>query len=165
MKRKSHAGRARSSSLERRWQGTETLDALMPELFLCSTGLTLGAFAKGLIDATTDSRGLWDRLVAPFGSSDPKTRSPELLACFLFNLRSVEPELTETVLDEVLNHPLLSEWFPSFQGRVGIVGEALPRLKQSLADGKAPTERYRGLGWPAHRKTSRSWNSSHCSCV
>ena len=27
---------------------TETLDVLMPELFLCSTGLTLGAFAKGL---------------------------------------------------------------------------------------------------------------------
>jgi hypothetical protein len=126
----------------------ETLDALMPELFLCGTGLTLGAFAKGLIDATTYLRGLWDRLIAAFLTSDPKTSSPELLACFLFNLRSVEPELTETVLDEVLHDPLLSEWFPSFQGRVGIVGEAMARLKQSLANGRAPTELYRGLGWP-----------------
>ena len=127
---------------------TETLDALMPELFLCSTGLTLGAFAKGLVDTTTDRRGLWNRIVAGFVISDRETRSPELLACFLFNLQSVEPELTETILDDVLRDPLLSEWFPSFQGRVGIFGEALPRLKQSLANGKAPTERYRGLGWP-----------------
>lgn len=126
----------------------KTLDALMPELFSCGTGLTLGAFAKGLIDATTHRRGLWDRLVAAFGSSDRQTRSPELLACFLFNLRSVEPELTETILDEVLHDPLLSEWLPSFQGRVGIVGEAIARLKQSLANGKVPPEQYRNLGWP-----------------
>ena len=59
---------------------TETLDALMPELFLCSTGLTMGAFAKGLIDATTDRRGLWDRLVAAFVTSDPK---PAPQSCWL----------------------------------------------------------------------------------
>jgi len=106
------------------------------------------AQAKGLTDATTDRRGLWDRLIAAFISSDPETRSPELLGCFLFNLRSVEPELTEIVLEEVLHDPLLSEWFPSFQGRVEIFGKALARLKQSLTNGNAPAERYRGLGWP-----------------
>ena len=106
------------------------------------------AQAKGLTDATTDRRGLWDRLIAAFISSDPETRSPELLGCFLFNLRSIEPELTEIVLEEVLHDPLLSEWFPSFQGRVEIFGKALARLKQSLTNGNAPAERYRGLGWP-----------------
>jgi hypothetical protein len=127
----------------------EVLDELMPELFLCSTGITIGPFAKGLIDATSDHGGLWNRLIASFGSSDAKARSPELLACYLFNLQSVEPELTEKLLNEVLNDPLLSEWFPLVQGRAGMFGDALARLKQSLANRKAPTERYRGLGWPS----------------
>lgn len=124
------------------------LDGLMPELLLCSRGMTIGPFVKGLIDATSDRGDLWNRLIAAFGSSDAKGRSPELLACYLFNLQSVEPELTETLLNKVLNDPLLSEWFPLLQGRVGIFGDALARLKQSLVNGKAPAEQYRGLGWP-----------------
>lgn len=125
----------------------ETLDGLMPELFLCSTGMTMGPFAKGLIGATPDRRSLWNRLVGSFGLADAKERSPELLACYLFNLQSVEPELVETLLNEVLNDPLLSEWFPAFQGRVSISNNGLARLKRSLAKGNATADRYRGLGW------------------
>jgi hypothetical protein len=125
----------------------EVLDGLMPELFLCSTGITLGAFAKGLIDATSDRRALWNRLVASYGLADAKERSPELLACYLFNLQSLDPELVETLLDEMSNEPLLSEWLPAFQGRVSISSDGLARLKESLANRSAPAERYRGLGW------------------
>ena len=123
------------------------LDGLMDELTVCSTGMTLGPLAKGLVDATPDQRALWDKLVASFRSADLAHRSPELLACYLYNLQSADAELTEELLTECLNDPLLTEWFPCFQKRVMISAAGLQRLKDSLARRGAPAERYRGLGW------------------
>lgn len=123
------------------------LDGLMNELTACSTGMTLGPLAKGLADATPDQRALWDKLVASFRSTDPAQRSPELLACYIYNLQSADAELTEELLTECLNDPLLTEWFPHFQKRVTISAAGLQRLKNSLAQKSAPAESYRGLGW------------------
>ena len=123
------------------------LDGLMNELTVCSTGITLGPLAKGLVDATPDQRALWDKLVASFRSADSAKRSPEFLACYLYNLQSVDAELTEELLTECLSDPLLTEWFPYFQNRVMISAAGLQRLKDSLARRGAPAERYRGLGW------------------
>lgn len=123
------------------------LDGLMNELTACGTGMTLGPLAKGLVDATPDQRVLWDKLVASFRSTDPAQRSPELLACYLYNLQSTDAEFTEELLSECLNDPLLTDWFPYFQKRVLISATGLQRLKDSLARKSAPAERYRGLGW------------------
>jgi len=123
------------------------LDGLMDELTACGTGMTLGPLAKGLVDAATDQRALWDKLVASFRSADPTQRSPELLACYIYNLQSANAELTEELLTESLDAPLLAEWFPYFQKRVAISAAGLQRLKDSLAQKSAPAERYRGLGW------------------
>jgi hypothetical protein len=127
-------------------EGT-VLDELMDELTFCRTGLTLGPLAKGLVDATADRRALWDKLVASFRSGDPSQRSPELLACYIYSLQSTDAELTEGLLAECLNDPLLAEWFPYFQLRVSITAAGLERLKKSLEQKDAPAERYRGLGW------------------
>jgi hypothetical protein len=125
----------------------EVLDGLMGELTLCNTGVTLGPLTKGLVDATSSQRALWDKLVASFRSADSAQRSTESLACYLYNLQSVDAELTEELLTQCLNDPLLSEWFPYFQNRVMISEAGLQRLKDSLARRGAPAERYRGLGW------------------
>lgn len=126
---------------------TEILDGLIDELHLCSTSITLSPFVNGLIDATSDRRGLWNLLVTAYGLADANDRSLELLTCYLFNLQSIDAELVETLLDEALHDPLLSGWFPVFQSRVSISSEGLARLKQSLAKGSASAEQYRGLGW------------------
>jgi hypothetical protein len=123
------------------------LEELMDELTACSAGLTLGPLAKGLVDATPSRRVLWDKLVASFRLADPAQRSAELLACYLYNLQSADTELTEELLTECLNDPVLTEWFPYFQQRVVISGAGLQRLKDSLAQKSAPADRYRGLGW------------------
>ena len=123
------------------------LDGLIGELIICSTGITLGPLAKGLIDATPDQRALWGKLVASFRSTDPAQRSPEMLACYLYNLQSADAELTEELLTECLNDSLLTEWFPYFQKRVMISAAGLQRLKDSLTGKSAPADRYRGLGW------------------
>jgi hypothetical protein len=119
----------------------------MNELMICSTRMTLGPLAKGLVDATTDQRALWDKLVASFRAANPVRRSPELLACYIYNVQSASVELAEDLLTECLNDPLLTEWFPYFQKEVAISATGLQRLKDSLAQKSAPAERYRGLGW------------------
>ena len=124
-----------------------TLDGLMGELSQCSTGMTLGPFAKGLVDSTLDRRAVWEKLAASFRSSDPALRKTELLACYLFNLQPADTKLAEEILEECLNDSVLSEWFPFFQKRVQISEDGILRLKQSLARKNAPAERYRGLGW------------------
>jgi hypothetical protein len=123
----------------------ETLDELIPELATCDTEITLGPLAKGLVDAISDRRLLWDRLVAQFGASDPKTRSTELLCCYLFNLQSVDGELTEALLRESVNDSRLSDWFPVLQARVAISSDGVARLKESIASGNIPAERFRRL--------------------
>ncbi|TCK71599.1 hypothetical protein [Acidipila rosea] len=123
------------------------LDGLIGELIICSTSITLEPLAKGLVDATTDQRALWDKLVASFRAADPAQRSPELLACYIFNLQSANSELAEELLDQCLNDSLLAEWFPYFQKGVVISAAGLQRLKDSLAQKSAPAERYMGLAW------------------
>jgi len=131
-----------------------TLDGLMGELIQCSTGMTLGPFAKGLVEGTSDRRTLWQKLTASFRHSDPAHRSPELLACYLFNLQPVDAGMTEKILTECLQDTELSEWFPYFQKRVQISADGLGRLKESLARKNAPAERYRGLGWTSKLEDS-----------
>ena len=123
------------------------LDSLMEELTVCSTSMTLGPFAKGLIDATEDRRGLWNKLLATFRLAPPAQRSPEFLARYLYNLQSADTELTEELLTGCLDDPQIREWFPYFQTGVVISAAGLQRLKESLAQKSAPAERYRGLSW------------------
>jgi hypothetical protein len=106
----------------------------------------LGPFAKGLVDGAHDQRVLWEKLAAAFRHSDPAHRSPELLACYLFNLQPVDNKLTEEILVECLEDSVLSEWFPYFQKRMQISADGLQRLKQSLTQRTAPAERYSGIG-------------------
>ncbi len=123
------------------------LEGLLDELTVCSTGMTLGPLAKGLVLATVNRRALWDKIVASFSSTDPAQRSPELLACYIYNLQSADAELAEVILTECLNDHLLAEWFPYFQNRVVISEAGLQRFEASLHKKQAPAERYRGIGW------------------
>ena len=123
------------------------LEGLLDELIVCSTGMTLGPLAKGLVVATADRKALWGKLVASFSSADPTQRSPELLACYIYNLQSADAELAEVILTECLNDHRLAEWFPYFQNRVVISEAGLQRFEASLKKKQAPAERYRGIGW------------------
>lgn len=123
------------------------LDELMSELIACNTGITLGPFVRGLMNAANDHRAFWGRLVAAFKISDPTTRSTELLACYLFNLQSLDPELLEELLRDAQEDPCLSEWFPVLQTRVGISSAGALRLKKSLTQGNIPAERFRSLAY------------------
>lgn len=127
------------------------LDEILPELMACDTGITLGPFAKGFVDETTDHSALWKRFVAAFLATDQANQSAEFLACYLYNLQSVDGPLVEGLLQEVLHHPVLCQWFPEVQTRVSISSEGFIRLKECLARGDLPSRKfimlaYRGTG-------------------
>ncbi|UWZ83197.1 hypothetical protein [Occallatibacter riparius] len=124
-----------------------TLDEVMPELLSCSATTTLGPFAKGLVDGDDDRRGMWDRLIQGFMRVDPTIRSTELLESYLFNLQKVDRDLVETFLQDAMQRPELSEWFPRLQARVVISRLGVLRLKQSLLDGRAHVDSFRSLAY------------------
>lgn len=126
-------------------QNEAAFKELLPELVTAESGMYVGHFVKGMIDNSSDHRGQWNSILAQFVEADPKRRSAECLAIFLFNLRSTNSELVEVLLDESMNTPSLVEWVPLLQCRAGMQLRGVERLKRSLASGIAPIERYHSL--------------------
>lgn len=126
-------------------QSEAVFKELLPELVTAETWMYLGHFMKGMIDSSSDHRGQWNSILAKFVEAEPKRRSAECLAIFLFNLRNTNSELVEVLLDESMNDPSLAEWVPLLQCRAGMHLQGVERLKRSLANGIAPIERYRIL--------------------
>lgn len=128
-------------------QDSATFDELLPELVLADNGSLLGPFCKGYIERTSAPREGWHRLVRAFVASEPEKRSIEILACYMFNLATVDPQMAEELLAEIVDHPALAAWFPNLQSRVQVSDEGLERLRFSLENDLAPVERYRNLGF------------------
>jgi hypothetical protein len=126
-------------------QSETAFKELLPELVVSESWMYLGHFIKGMIDSSPDHRRLWNSILDQFVQTEPKRRSAESLAIFLLNLRSVNSELVEVLLDESMNDPSLAEWVPLLQCRAGMQLQGVERLKRSLANGIAPIERYRIL--------------------
>jgi hypothetical protein len=126
-------------------QNEAAFKELLPELVTAESGMYVGHFVKGMIDNSSDHRGQWNSILAQFVEADPKRRSAECLAIFLFNLRNTNSELVEVLLDESMNDPSLAEWVPLLQCRAGMQLRGVERLKRSLARGIAPIERYHSL--------------------
>jgi hypothetical protein len=128
-------------------QDTATFDELLPELVLADNGTLLAPFSKGYIERTSSPREGWHRLVRAFVAADPEKRNIEILACYMFNLASADPQMAEELLAEIVNHPILAAWFPNLQSRVHVSDEGLERLRFSLENELAPVDRYRNLGF------------------
>jgi hypothetical protein len=126
-------------------QSEAAFKELLPELVAAEPGMYVGPFMKGMIDGSSDHRGQWNSILAQFVEAEPKRRSAECLAIFLFNLRNTNSELVEVLLDESMNDPSLAEWVPLLQCRAGMQLQGVERLRRSLANGIAPIERYRIL--------------------
>ena len=122
------------------------LDGLMDELTACSTGMTLGPLAKGLVERRpTDGPVGQTRCFVSLGRSGTAFAG---VACLLL----LQPPIGRCgahrrTFDGVPKRPMLTEWFPYFQKRVVISAAGLQRLKDSLTQKSAPADRYRGLGW------------------
>jgi hypothetical protein len=128
-------------------QSEAAFKELLPERVTPESWMYLGHFMKGMICGSPDHRGQWNSILAQFIEAEPKRRSADCLAIFLFNLRDTNSELVEVLLDESMNEKSLVEWAPLLQCRAGMQLQGVERLKRSLANGIAPIESYRNLAY------------------
>jgi hypothetical protein len=124
----------------------DVLTALLPEL-LSQQGVGLFELGQGLAAGTTDPRSMWEDFCGQLVLTEPRTRNFQLLGGFLNKLWDSNEALVEQLLDEAVDHDLLSEEYPYFQTRITINHRGIERLKRSINLGLAPISNYAYIGY------------------
>ncbi|RFP09225.1 MULTISPECIES: hypothetical protein [unclassified Duganella] len=118
-------------------------DALLPEL-MCSGGRCeqLGrAFAMAI-----DPAVIWQEMVAASRSLPMAELTPNLMRGFLVELGRLDPQLTERLLEAVLDDPQLVVMFPALQGALGYGRAALERLHRCQSTRPGPVADFAVIG-------------------
>lgn len=122
----------------------DALNELLPEL-LSGRG-SLWAFGEGLAAGSPDPNGLWNELVVELSLTPERERNVQVLRGFVQALRGINRSLSESLLDEAVQHDTLAPWLPELQTAIPIDETGVARLKRSLALGKTPVGAFRYLG-------------------
>jgi hypothetical protein len=125
--------------------GVNVFGELLPEL-VSSEG-RLWSFGRGLVEGAEDPSAMWNQLVAQLEVTAEDRRKIQILCGFLHALHARDPVLANFFLDEALQHPTVSPFYPILQTAVGIDKKGLERLVQSVGLGKAPIWVYRNLAF------------------
>jgi len=121
-------------------------DELLPELVRLGGNMSIGAFAKGIVESGAPPEDIWRRASRSFATADPKERNVEFLACIVSSLASMKAD-TEQLLTNSFTDPDLKPFYPYLQSRVRTTEDGMARLTRCLADHSVPIEHYRGLGF------------------
>ena len=121
------------------------LEGVALALVSSPSGMVFGMITKGIVEASNDPVRVWSTFSSAFAATPVLNRQAELLACLLVHLRERDNRLVQKLLDDAVEDPVLGEWFPILQSRVGADRKGVARLKKSLRVGVAPVERYRAI--------------------
>jgi hypothetical protein len=119
---------------------------LLPEL-VTSDGRLLWWFGQGLVDGSSDLAGMWQRLITAVAATEEAARRPQVLRGFLYELRTNDPMLATTLLDDAVEHETLAAIYPFLQVAVTLEDPDIARLKRSIALGRAPAVCYGHLAY------------------
>jgi hypothetical protein len=122
-------------------------DEILPELMSVETTMSVGAFAKGIVDNSSDITLVWARAVHALETLDTGKRNVEFLACLLFNLSKGDAAKTSALLKGAFSNPILKPFYPYLQSRVVTDSDGLRRLSELLADESISVERFSNVGW------------------
>lgn len=121
----------------------DILNSLLIHL-LSTNNRNIYELGQGLSKGASDAKRLWTHMVEKLSEITPSNRKYHLLQGFLYYLVITDKSSAEEILDEAIDHELLSEVFPSLQSVV-IDTDGLDRLKRSLQLGKAPITSFASL--------------------
>lgn len=121
----------------------DILNSLLIHL-LSTNNRNIYDLGQGLAQGASDAKRLWTHMVEKLSEITPSNRKYHLLQGFLYYLVLTDKSSAEEILDEAIDHELLSEVFPSLQSVV-IDTDGLDRLKRSLQLGKAPISSFGSL--------------------
>ncbi|MFJ2043983.1 hypothetical protein ACIOBL_10280 [Paenibacillus taichungensis] len=122
-----------------------TLNELLRHLLSTNTRNTF-ALGQGLSKGTNNHTKLWYTMVQKLGSIESSKRDYQLLQGFLQYLASIDKPLTNKLLDESIEHEILSEVFPLVQIVILDI-DGYKRIKRSIHLGKSPIYLYGNLAY------------------
>ncbi|CAB1062170.1 Glucokinase (EC [Olavius sp. associated proteobacterium Delta 1] len=127
-------------------QESDTIGRLLPDLVLKSNS-RIRNFGAGLAEGSAERKELWQAMRASFESAQPENRQTCVMEGLLSECTTVEHDLYDSILDELVEDELLCEYFPIFQMTSTIDQKGIERLNRALDAGKAKIEFFRGLAW------------------
>lgn len=119
----------------------ETLKTLLPDL-MQGDGKVI-TFGRGLALGADNPQEMWHSIVAQMAATNKSTVT--LLGGFLQGLRTRDPTLADTLMDEAVEDAVLAEWFPVLQTFVTIDPKATVRLHRALDLERAPITAFHNL--------------------
>jgi hypothetical protein len=112
------------------------------------------AGAAGILaDGCTEPAELWNLLKTEVSRINGEDLNCQLLRGFLNQISLINSDLSNRFLDEVIDEPILSQFYPLIQTSVTIDEKAVERLKQSLDINVAPISQYRDLAYTGNHES------------
>jgi hypothetical protein len=121
-------------------------ETLLPDL-VKGNASRLPYLAMGIAISAPDKRAAWNALVQALGNQLSGERNLGALAGYLNELERTDKILTEALLDEALEHPLLGEYFVTLQCAVTITSRGVERLMRAVEFGTAPIFEFERLSY------------------
>lgn len=122
----------------------DVLQALLPDLVRGDAGRRQ-QFGHGLAEGTENPPDMWQSLVDTLATAPEAERNVSVLCGFLLGTALRDSEVTDTLLDVAIDHPILGPWFPVLQSSVKIDDRGARRLESALDVGLAPIWTYSQL--------------------
>lgn len=120
------------------------LDKLLPSLFCGQIGRGW-EFGQGLAEGTDSLVEMWKLLVTGLTHPTEREQNVQVLRGFLNKAQTLDEEITEWMLDDVVTHPVLGPWFVYLQTSISIGERGGKRLELSLQTALAPVWTYSNL--------------------
>jgi hypothetical protein len=118
--------------------------ALLPEL-VGGGGSRLVQFGIGLAAPAGDRSIRWNALIGAVRNAQAGQRNYGVHCGFILGLRKAEPSLCDTLLDALIDDPILGPWLPLLQTCVPINDAGAQRLRRMLETSTIPVESYRNI--------------------
>lgn len=135
------------------------LAELQSEL-VTGTSQQVWIFGVGLAMGASEPVAIWNQLAGELSTSRDDRTNPNVLRGFLNGLRERNPELTNTLLDEAVEHEGLAKWYPTLETGCAVSKKGVDRLIRSLKLGKAWIGTYHSLvsGGVSHQISGEDFN-------
>ncbi len=128
-------------------QDSDTLNALLPELFSTEYTPRLYCFGQGLADGCAEKQKIWSVFRSQIEKTPSGKRQIGALLGFLSSCAEKDPAFYNSTLDNLVNDDLLGEWLPSFQATSRIDKQGVERLHKALDSGKVKINSFAILAW------------------
>lgn len=104
-------------------------------------------FGTGLSEGCENPQLLWDALIEAFEAAPSGDRNAGMIFGYLCGLARTHQDLSESILDAAVDHPVLAPIFPALQLGIGLKGNAIARLRRAAELKVAPASQWERLGW------------------